>query len=208
MIDEFQLLQNRASVCRACALHENRTRGVPGTGPVDARIVIIGEAPGKEENSEGKPFIGRSGMLLNRMLEVAGISRGDCFVTNMVKCWPGEGNPDPLPDEIEACRPWLDGQLALIKPRGVITFGKYSTNKFIEFPKKGAMGRVQGWRRKVYWDETHWAYVMPLYHPAYVARGMSNARTSEDGEYPVVVAHLKKFAEIVNDERNFSVYYN
>jgi DNA polymerase len=109
----------------------------------------------------------------------------------MVKCWVGEGNPDPKQTEIDTCAPWLDQQLQLIKPKGVITFGKFSTNKFIEFPNKGGIGQIQGHIRRAWWDSTHPTYIMPLYHPAYLAR-------SRD-EIPNTTSYLVKFRELIDD---------
>ncbi len=187
---EIPILANMIRACRRCDLHQNRIRGVPGEGPVDADIVIIGEAPGKNENlsKKGSPFIGKAGRILDEILEAAKISRGDCFVTNMVKCWPGEGNPDPTPEEIEACSVWMDRQLLQIQPRGIITFGRFSTGKFLEFPK-GGIGRIQGAITRKWWDEDNPCYIMPIYHPAYLGR-------SKD-EIPAVVEYLRKFKEVI-----------
>lgn len=172
----------------ACDLCDNRQFGVPGQGPHNADIVIIGEAPGENENKTGNPFVGRAGKILNDMLVEAGISRGDCYVTNMVKCWPGPGNPDPTPDQIEACRPWLDQQLELIQPRGILTFGKYSTGKFIDVTGTN-MGRIQGSIRQAWWEPDKPVYIMPIYHPAYLGRNPAERPTSQE--------HLNKFKEIV-----------
>lgn len=188
---QLNLISRRIRVCTRCALHNNRIEGVPGEGPSNADIFIIGEAPGASENrsQNGTPFIGFAGTMLNFILVEAGISRGDCFITNMVKCWPGEGNPDPTPQEIETCRPWLDTQLDLVKPKGIITFGRYSTNKFMEFPPNGSMGRIQGSITRKFWDDDTPCYIMPLYHPSYLNRSKL--------EVPDVVNHLIRFKEII-----------
>ena len=184
-------IENRIRACRQCGLHNNRTFGVAGEGPVNADIVIIGEAPGDQENRTGKPFIGYSGQLLTKILQDAGYSRADTYITNMVKCWVGDGNPDPKQHEIDACAPWLDQQLKLIKPKGVITFGRFSTNKFIDFPNKGGIGKIQGHIRRGWWDSTHPTYIMPLYPPAYLAR-------SRD-EIPNTMEHLVNFRQLIDD---------
>lgn len=183
---ELTVLEGRIAACQKCELFNIRTRTVPGNGPPNADIFIIGEAPGSNENSDGNPFIGAAGNKLNSILVAAGLSRGDCFVTNMVKCWPGEGNPDPTAEQIAACDPWLEQQLRLVRPRGIITFGRFSTGKFMEF---GAMGKVQGVMRKIWWDDNSPCYVMPIYHPAYLRRSPE--------ETPEAIEHLKRFKAAV-----------
>jgi len=123
------------------------------------------------------------------MLQEAGISRGDCFITNMVKCWPGEGNPDPAPEEIEACAPFLDAQLDIIQPLGIVTFGRYSTSKWIEF---STMRSVQGVIRKFEWPNGQPCFVMPVYHPAYIGRNPA--------EKEGAVEALRNFREVVYRE--------
>ena len=166
----------------ACPLCSHRSFGVPGEGPIDSHIMIIGEAPGASENNSGKPFYGRSGKLLNDMLASAGISRGDCYVTNVVKCWPGEGNPDPTPEAVDACSHWLEKQIQMIKPRGIITLGQHSTKLVTGVDEK--IGKVQG---SV--NIKQGVYVMPLYHPAYLLRNHE--------ERPFTQGHLDKFKEII-----------
>lgn len=187
-MNELATLENRASICEACNLCDNRAFGVPGEGPTDADIMIIGEAPGEQENSTGRPFYGRSGQLLTKLLNNAGISRADCYITNMVKCWPGKGNPDPPQYAIDACKHWLDEQLELIQPKGIITLGKYSTGKFINMDGL-TMGRLQGAVRKAFWAPDKPVFIMPLYHPAYLLRN--------NQEQPITQAHLDKFKELI-----------
>lgn len=185
---DLTVLHQRIGLCTDCSLSANRAFAVPGEGPVNADIMIIGEAPGAQENSSGRPFYGRSGTLLNEMLSTAGISRADTYVTNMIKCWPGEGNPNPPQFALDACDEWLNVQLNLIKPKGIITLGKFSTSKFI--PMDGmTMGRIQGVVRKAYWNETDPVFIMPLYHPAYLLRN--------GAEKPITQGHLNKFKELI-----------
>ncbi len=191
-MEELSVVEQRIRSCQACSLWTIRSRAVPGLGPVDADIVIIGEAPGKNEDTHGKPFIGVSGKKLTKLLGAAGISRNDCYITNMVKCWPGDGNPDPEPEEIEACSPWLTTQLNLIKPKGVLTFGRFSTQRFFEFPPKMGITKLMGTMMKDWWDADHPYYVMPLLHPA--ARNMAEYEDE-------VVSHLQKFRDVVYNGR-------
>ena len=112
--------------CTRCPLHETRTKVVFGAGNADADLMFVGEAPGAEEDRQGLPFVGRAGTLLNELLGEAGISREDVFITNVLKSRP-PGNRDPQPDEIEACRPYLERQVELIEPRVIATLGNFAT---------------------------------------------------------------------------------
>ena len=108
--------------CTLCRLHRNRTRAVPGEGPVDADMFLIGEAPGRQEDAAGRPFVGSAGKVLNRALTAARLSRKDVFVTNVVKCRP-PANRAPKADEMEACRPYLQSQMEAVRPRVLVTLG-------------------------------------------------------------------------------------
>jgi len=187
-MEQLKTLENRMTLCTDCNLCNHRSFGVPGEGPANADIMIIGEAPGAQENASGKPFYGRSGQILNQMLVAASISRADCYVTNMVKCWPGEGNPDPPQYALDACEHWLDEQLELIKPKGIITLGKFSTSKFINMDGL-TMGRLQGVVRQGFWTPSEPVYIMPLYHPSYLARNPQ--------ERPISQGHLDRFKELI-----------
>jgi DNA polymerase len=123
--------------------------------------MFIGEGPGFNEDQQGRPFIGRAGKLLDEMLAVVPLKRSDVFITNIVKCRPPD-NRDPLPEEVEACRPFLEAQLALIRPRVVATLGRHSLYRF--FPESKISrdhGKIMKWRDTV---------VFPLYHPAAALR--------------------------------------
>lgn len=143
--------------CTDCALSRSRTRAVPGEGSPQAQVMFIGEAPGWYEDQQGRPFVGPAGQFLGELLKMVGIKREEVFITNMVKCRP-PGNRDPLPGEIEACRKYLDAQLAALRPRVVVSLGRYSMARF--FPGQ-SISKVHGtWRR-----EGDTVY-MALYHPA------------------------------------------
>ncbi|MBI4300424.1 MAG: uracil-DNA glycosylase, partial [Chloroflexi bacterium] len=132
--------------CQRCSLYsqpEHRCY-VPGEGPEDARIMFIGEAPGQRENETGSPFVGPAGKFLEELLASAGMRREDVFITNIIKCKPPQ-NRDPFPIEIEACRHWIDSQLEIMKPRIVVTLGRYSMAKF--FPKD-TISKVHGQARR------------------------------------------------------------
>ena len=123
---ELVALYRELSGDHACPLVAHRTQVVFGSGNADADLMFVGEAPGAEEDRQGKPFVGRAGKLLDRLLEEIGLSREDTFVANVLKCRP-PGNRDPLPEEIEECSPYLFRQVALIEPLVVCTLGNFST---------------------------------------------------------------------------------
>jgi DNA polymerase len=117
-------------VCTRCRLHETRTLAVPGEGDPDTEVVFVGEGPGFNEDRQGRPFVGRAGDLLVRMLDSIGWRRDDVFITNIVKCRPPE-NRDPEPDEVAACAPYLQRQLEALDPAVVVTLGRHSMGRFM-----------------------------------------------------------------------------
>jgi len=123
--EEYRRLVEEINRCTRCPLHRSRRNPVPGEGPLDARVMVVGEAPGRREDEQGRPFVGPAGQLLTRLLELAGLRRDRVYITNVVKCRP-PGNRDPRDEEIEACLPYLLRQLRLIKPRLVIAVGRHA----------------------------------------------------------------------------------
>lgn len=144
-------------VCTRCELHRTRTNSVPGEGPADARIMFIGEAPGWNEDQQGRPFVGAAGKFLEELLGAAGLKRSDVFITNVVKSRP-PGNRDPLPDEIAACAPYLQRQIDAIDPDVIVTLGRFSMAKW--FPGE-RISRIHGQPKK---DGKR--LIVPMYHPA------------------------------------------
>src|SRR5439155_5461906 len=122
----LQELAIEAAGCTKCRLSQGRTQVVFGVGDPNAQVMFIGEGPGYYEDKQGEPFVGAAGQLLTRLLGEIGLRREDVYIANVVKCRP-PGNRDPLPDEIEACRPYLQGQLDLIRPQVVGTLGNFAT---------------------------------------------------------------------------------
>ena len=154
--------------CTACPLHRSRTKTVPGEGPANAEIMMIGEGPGQREDALGRPFVGPSGDLLERWLAATGLRREQVFIGNVVKCRPPE-NRDPAPDEIAACAAFLDRQIAVIQPKLIATLGRHSMNKFFPGGKITRIHGIRGVKRdgeRVY---------LPLFHPAYVLRNENAA---------------------------------
>ena len=157
-------LAAEASGCTRCPLATTRTQVVFGVGDPDADLMFVGEAPGRDEDIQGEPFVGRSGQLLDRLLaEELGIERGQVYIANVVKCRP-PGNRDPLPAEIESCRPYLEGQLDLIDPAVVVTLGNFATRLLLETTEgiTRLRGRSYPFRR---------GHLVPTYHPAAALRG-------------------------------------
>ncbi|HXF73727.1 MAG TPA: uracil-DNA glycosylase family protein [Actinomycetota bacterium] len=156
-----------AASCTRCRLARGRTQVVYGVGNPRAELMFIGEAPGYHEDRQGEPFVGAAGQLLTRMLEGIGLRREDVWICNVLKCRP-PGNRDPLPDEIEACAPWLVEQIELVDPRIIVTLGNFATRFILDRPV--SISRVRGqrfpWKGKT---------VIPTFHPAAVLHGGGQA---------------------------------
>lgn len=161
-------LKDEVLKCTACALHKTRTNVVFGEGNTNARIMFIGEAPGKNEDLQGKPFVGAAGKLLSKIIEAMGLSREDIYIANVVKCRP-PGNRDPLPKEIAACENRLLQQIAIIKPEVICTLGKFATQTILG--EKLPIFKLHG-----QWHKYHDIDVMPTLHPAACLYNPSNKR--------------------------------
>ncbi len=154
-------------VCTRCRLNETRTNAVPGEGDPDTEVMFVGEGPGFNEDREGRPFVGRAGGLLERLLGHIGWTRDDVFITNVVKCRPPD-NRDPMPDEIAACAPFLQRQLEVLDPALVVTLGRFSMGTFMPGAR---ITSAHGTTRPV--DPATGARdatVLAMYHPAYALR--------------------------------------
>ncbi|HTX62984.1 MAG TPA: uracil-DNA glycosylase [Acidimicrobiales bacterium] len=162
--EELARLREEALSCTRCALARGRTQVVFGVGNPSADLMFVGEGPGREEDLQGEPFVGRSGKLLDLlMFQEIGIGRGECYIANVVKCRP-PGNRDPLPDEIEACRPYLERQIDLVAPKVVVTLGNFAMKTLLGTSEgiTKMRGRVHTFRG---------AHLLPTYHPAAALRG-------------------------------------
>jgi uracil-DNA glycosylase len=159
-------LYHEARACTRCPLHASRTKVVFGSGNADADLMFVGEAPGQQEDVQGLPFVGRAGKLLDQLLEEVGLERGDVFITNVLKSRP-PGNRDPQPDEIDACKPYLQRQIELIEPKVICTLGNFAT-KLLTRSQRGITG-VHG-RAQVHELGGRTVRVYPLYHPAAALR--------------------------------------
>ena len=187
----LEQIANEVRDCTGCRLHEGRTRAVPGEGDPDTEVVFVGEGPGMNEDREGRPFVGRAGGLLVRLLGSIGWQREDVFITNVVKCRPPD-NRDPQPDEIAACAPFLRRQLAVLDPAVVVTLGRYSMGTFMPGAR---IGQVHGTARPAD-PETgaRDALVFAMYHPAAALRTASIERESfEDvGRVPETLVRARE----------------
>lgn len=165
MPTELELVADEARTCTRCGLAAGRTQVVFGRGDPDADVLFIGEGPGQQEDEQGFPFVGRSGQLLDKLVwEEMGLGRDEVRVVNVVMCRP-PGNRDPLPEEIEACSPYLARQLELTNPRVIVTLGNFASRHILR--TKEGITKLRG--------RTHphpsGAVVVPTYHPAAVLRG-------------------------------------
>ncbi len=129
--DSLMSLDEEIESCTRCPLDKGRTKAVPGEGPGGAEILLVGEAPGRDEDLAGRPFVGRAGSILDRCLKDAGIDRCEVFITNVVKCRP-PGNRRPKKDEVEACRPYLEAQIELVQPKVVCLMGNAATKAVLD----------------------------------------------------------------------------
>jgi uracil-DNA glycosylase family 4 len=156
------LLGEEASTCTRCRLAQTRTQVVFGVGNPDADLMFVGEAPGFHEDKQGFPFVGQAGKLLDRLLEGIGLARADVYVANTLKCRP-PGNRDPMPDEKEACEPWLFRQIELVEPRVIATLGNHATKQLTG--KETGITRVHGREQEITLGSLQ-VLLYPLYHPA------------------------------------------
>ena len=162
LVDLYRELQD----CQKCPLAEGRTTVVFGTGNADADLMFVGEAPGFHEDQQGKPFVGRAGKLLDQLLEGIGLTRKDCFIANTLKCRPPD-NRDPLPAEIEACRPHLERQIEMIEPRVICTLGNFATKLLTGSPQ--GITRVRG-APQAHEIAGRPVFLYPIFHPAAALR--------------------------------------
>lgn len=157
--------------CSKCPmLVNNRTRIVPGEGAEDADIVFIGEGPGANEDKQGRPFVGQAGAFLDELLNLINLKREQIYITNVIKCRP-PGNRDPMPTELQNCRPYLDQQLAIIRPRLIVTLGRYAMATFL--PGK-SISKIHGTMQ----IQNEFAYFV-MYHPAAALYQQSLRKTIE-----------------------------
>ena len=176
--------------CTACILHRSRTHAVPGEGPERVEIMLIGEGPGYNEDQQGRPFVGPSGRLLEKWLALIGLTREQVYIANVVKCRPPD-NRDPLPSEVETCRPFLERQIELLDPRLIVTLGRYSMERYFSGSKISQVhGRARRDGSRIY---------LPLYHPAYILRNGTAAPAAE-ADFCKIPRLLARLHEVLAEE--------
>ncbi len=187
----LEQIAKEVAVCTKCSLCKTRLRTVPGEGSSRARLLFIGEAPGYHEDQQGRPFVGQSGQLLDKLLGAIEIPREDVFIGNVVKCRP-PGNADPTPDQIAACKPYLDRQIAALDPRLIVTLGRFSMARY--WPGQ-RISQIHGQPK-----QENGRLVMAMFHPAAALRdrGRTMAMFKEDGL--TIPALLEKADEIARAE--------
>jgi DNA polymerase len=169
--DTLEKIAAEIRACQKCEIGKTRTHAVPGEGNPHARLVFVGEAPGADEDEQGRPFVGRAGKLLTDIITAMGLSRDDVFIANILKCRP-PGNRDPKPDEIHNCRPFLKRQLELIQPEIIVALGAHAARTLLE--TKDPIGQMRGHFHEYRFSENAPpAKLMPTYHPAYLLRNYS-----------------------------------
>lgn len=196
VLSQMGLLDIEILKCEKCILHETRINAVPGIGPINSPIMIIGEAPGANEDKEGIPFAGASGVVLDEMLEIAGLRRDLVFITNIVKCRPPE-NRDPKQEETEICSGYLTKQIELIKPSIIITLGRHSMY-FILKDKTKTITEMHG-KIEIMKD----FYFIPMYHPAVTLYSRTKMRPKMETDFK----RLKNFVDGIKSGE-FSKYPN
>ncbi len=165
-VGELRRISEEVEACSKCPLHLTRKRTVPGEGNPNAEVMLIGEAPGEVEDETGRPFVGAAGKLLNSLLQDIGVDRSSLYITNVVKCRP-PNNRDPTDEEINACKPYLIRQIAVVRPRRIVTLGRHSTRVILGLGglRVSEISRVRGrvFRVTIAGVEVE---VYPTYHPA------------------------------------------
>ena len=184
-----------ARACTRCPLHVGRTQAVPGEGNPLSDVLLVGEGPGAREDATGRPFVGPAGQLLDELLQSIGWAREHVFIANVVKCRP-PGNRDPEPDEINACRPYLDRQEAALDPAVIVTLGRHSLRRYLPDARIGEVhGRLRRWGSR---------FVFPMYHPA-AALHQSSLRETLFADMRGLPAALLTAREAIEAERAESV---
>jgi DNA polymerase len=182
---EYKNLENKIKKCSKCLLRGTCTQVVPGDGNPNAQIMFIGEAPGAEEDKQGRPFVGAAGKFLNEMLDAIGLKRENVFIANILKCRP-PGNRDPMPEEVKSCWPWLLEQIKTIKPKLIVLLGRHAMERFLPSQK---ISKIHGTalRREIEGIGKQVFYA--LYHPA--------AALYQGSLREVLIADFKKIPKVL-----------
>lgn len=190
MTTDLESLRQKILTCRLCRLCENTTNAVPGEGNPKAEILFIGEAPGRKEDLEGKPFIGAAGKFLNELLASINLKREDVFITNIVKHRP-PNNRDPREDEVMACFSYLDAQIKAIKPLLIVPLGRHAMHRFMPGFQ---ISKVHGQAKRVKSIFSEKQVIFPLYHPASALYnpGLRSTLLEDMKKLPILLQKIKK----------------
>ncbi len=181
--DSWAAVQQAVSSCTACSLHCSRTQTVFGVGDQQAKLMVIGEAPGFYEDQQGEPFVGRAGQLLNAMLQAIHLQRSQVYIANILKCRP-PNNRDPLPEEIARCTGFLDRQIALLEPQLLVAVGRISAHYLLNTKKP-----LSALRGHVYHYGKKQIPLLVTYHPAYLLRNPRD-KANAYGDLQLISKHL------------------
>lgn len=192
--EELEKIAEEVKNCKKCPLWETATNPVPGEGDPNAEIMFVGEAPGYFEDQKGRPFVGAAGKLLDQLIESVNLKRRGVFIANVLKHRP-PGNRDPLPEEVEACKTWLDGQIKIVQPKIIVTLGRYSMYKFIP---NGKITKIHGQPRFVDWQK-RLITVFPTFHPAAALRN-ANVLKEIEKDFKKIPQLLKVKVEPLAEE--------
>jgi DNA polymerase len=190
----LEAIADEVRTCTRCRLHEQRTLAVPGEGHPSTEVMFVGEGPGRDEDAQGRPFVGESGRLLTRLIASLGWRRDEVYITNVVKCRP-PGNRDPQADEIAACAPFLRRQLAALEPAVVVSLGRFSLATFRPGER---IGQAHGSSRDASpASGAEGAQAFAMYHPAYAVRDPRNEATlfEDIGRLPAALVEARKRRE-------------
>ena len=185
--EELRTLEARCAGCRKCPLGETRTKLVFGVGTAPSELMLVGEGPGEQEDLQGEPFVGPAGRLLDDMLEMIGLDRSRIYIANTVKCRPPHTR-DPQEEEMAACRPWLDEQIALVRPRFIVCLGRIAAGELIR--KDFRITREHG-----QWFERDGIRYMAIYHPSALLRDVAKR--------PETFADLRELRRVLRRESGY-----
>jgi len=196
MFAELETIRQECENCQKCPLGKTRTKSVFSSGTPNSKLMLIGEAPGYNEDMTGESFVGRAGQLLDKIFESVGLSRKtNVYICNTIKCRP-PNNRDPLPEEKQACRPYLDKQLEILKPKIILLCGKVALTSFID--TNLGISKLRG----QWFDGPYGSKMMPIFHPAYLLRNQSKEKGSPKWLMWQDIQEVKRLYDTLDKESN------
>ena len=194
MFEQLDIVRQKCAACQKCALCQTRTKSVFSGGVPNHKLMLIGEAPGFFEDQQGEPFVGKAGQLLDKIFESVGLSRQkDIYICNTIKCRP-PNNRDPLPEEKNACREYLDAQLDILRPKIILLCGKVALKSFIDTDL--GITKVRG----QWFDGPNGAKMMPIFHPSYLLRNAQKTPGSPKWLMWQDIQEIKRIYDTLSDD--------